>query len=49
MVPTCSGGLPSNSRLQTRSQDGEGGSEDAQFHVSDVPYLNMARGHIKFI
>jgi len=31
------------------TQDGESGSEDAQFRVSDVPYPNMGRGDIKFI
>jgi len=42
--------MQSNSRLQRRSkvmQGGEGGSEDEQLCISDVPYPNMARGHRK--
>jgi len=42
------GVLPNNCRQQTRSkvtQDREGESEDAQFRISDVPYLSMGRGH----
>jgi len=29
------------------TEDGEGGLEDAQFRISDVPYPNMARSHTK--
>jgi len=29
------------------TQDQEGGSEDTQFRVSDVPNPNMGRSHIK--
>jgi len=31
------------------TQDGEGGTEDAQFRVSNVTHPNMGRGDIKFI